>query len=296
MAGPTPAVQSGPRGAPVGLICGNGGLPLALVERLRASGRAAHVIAIRGEAEPELLQRADAVLGFGEIGRLFKGLKRAGCRDLILIGGIARRPDFTSILGDPGTLRRLPKIIKAMSGGDDSLLSKVIGIFEGEGFTVVGLQDLAPDLLAGRGQLGRHAPSPEALADLALALEAARRLGDLDIGQGAVAVGGRVVALEGAEGTDAMLQRCADLRANGRIRAKSPSGVLVKTVKPGQDLRVDLPTIGPKTVANARAAGLAGIAVQAFGALVADETETIKAADEAGLFLLGFPAIGDAEG
>ncbi|MFD1694168.1 LpxI family protein [Roseibium aestuarii] len=273
---------------PVGLICGNGSLPLAVLDELGRAGRRAHVVAIRNEACEAITQRADAVLGFGEIGRLFKGLSRAGCRDLILIGGIVRRPDFTSILGDPGTLRRLPRILRAMTGGDDSLLSKVIGIFEAEGFHVVGLHEIAPALLAGEGALGALHPDAAALADVGLAREAARRLGDLDIGQGAIAVAGRVVALEGAEGTDAMLERCAQLRASGRVRARAPSGVLVKTVKPGQDLRVDLPTIGPKTVALAKAAGLAGIAVQSGGALIAEREETLRAADAAGLFVFGF--------
>ncbi|WP_417693011.1 LpxI family protein [Roseibium sp.] len=276
--------------APIGLICGNGTLPGAVVERLRAAGRKTYVVAIRGEAEDGLRQVADVELGFGQIGRLFKGLGKAGCQELILIGGIVKRPDFTSILGDPGTLWRLPRIIKAMAGGDDSLLGKVIGIFESEGFQVVGLHDVAPDLLAGSGALGRHTPDANGLRDMTLALEAARRLGDLDIGQGAVAVAGRVIALEGAEGTDAMLRRCADLRANGRIRATTPGGVLVKTVKPGQDLRVDLPAIGPKTIALAKSAGLAGIAVQAQGALIAEEAQTLQAADDAGLFVFGFSA------
>lgn len=277
---------------PVGVICGNGTLPEAVLDSLEKRGRESFAVAIKGEAGEALCRRADAVLGFGEIGRLFKSLKRAGCRDLIMIGGVARRPDFTSILGDPGTLRRLPKIIKAMTGGDDSLLSKVIAIFETEGFRVVGLQDVAPELLAAGGALGKHAPDEAHMKDMALALEAARRLGDLDVGQGAVAVDGRVVALEGAEGTDAMLERCAELRSNGRIRAKVPSGVLVKAVKAQQDLRVDLPTIGPETVARARAAGLCGIAVQAGGALIAQQEDTIRAADEAGVFLFGFPAAG----
>ncbi|MDN3719488.1 LpxI family protein [Roseibium salinum] len=102
-----------------------------------------------------------------------------------------------------------------------------------------------------------------------------------------MAVGGRVVALEGAEGTDAMLERCAELKRIGRIRAKAHTGVLVKTAKPDQDLRVDLPTVGPRTIDLAQAAGLAGIAVEADGALVAEREETLSKADAAGLFVIG---------
>ncbi|WP_417689481.1 LpxI family protein [Roseibium sp.] len=273
--------------APVAVISGNGSIPLQVLTALERRGRAACVIAIRGEADSKVLERADTVLGWGEIGRLYKFLGQRACREVVLIGGVSKRPDFTSIVGDLGTLRRLPRILKALLGGDDSLLTKVIGLFEEEGFQVVGINDVAPEILASEGPLGKVGPSEAAKADMALALEATRRLGDLDIGQAAVALGGRVIAMEGAEGTDAMLQRCAELLKSGRVRAKGRCGVLVKTVKPGQDLRVDLPTIGPKTVELAVAAGLEGIAVEAGGALIAERQATISAADSAGLFLFG---------
>ncbi len=271
----------------VAVIAGGGLLPYHVMQSLEAQGRTVFVVAIRGEACPEVLDRSDAELGWGEIGRLFKFLVRNDCQEVILIGSISRRPDFTSIVGDLGTLKRLPKIMKAMLGGDDSLLTKVIGLFEVEGFAVIGIKDAAPELLAGTGALGNISPSEADLTDMALAVEATRRLGDLDIGQAAVAVGGRVVAVEGAEGTDAMLQRCADLRANGRIKSRGRLGVLAKTVKPNQDLRVDLPTIGPRTVELVASAGLSGIGVEAGGALIADRETTLAAADAAGIFIYG---------
>lgn len=276
--------------APIALIAGNGRLPMQVVNALNESGRDKVVVAIKGEADPQTRAVAARELGWGEIGRLYGFLKENGCRDVLLIGGVSRRPDFTSILGDLGTLRRLPTIFKALSGGDDSLLTKVIGLFEVEGFRIVGIKDVAPDLLAGEGLLGKVEPSEDNRRDADLALAATRKLGELDIGQAAVAVGGRVVALEGAEGTDAMLERCAVLRQNGRIRAKGKSGVLVKAAKPNQDLRVDLPTVGPKTIELVRAAGLAGLAIESGGALIADREETLRIADAAGLFVLGIAA------
>ncbi len=280
--------RTGASNAPVAVISGNGTLPLEVLNALESRAQSSFVIGIRGEVGPDVAARADVTLGWGEIGRLYKSMRNAGCHDVLLIGGVAKRPDFTSIIGDPGTLRRLPKIVRALVGGDDSLLTKVIGLIEAEGFSVVGIKDVAPELLAGNGQLGRVTPGKDAMADLALAHEATRRLGGLDIGQAAVALGGRVIAVEGAEGTDAMLRRCAELVGNGRVRSKGQCGVLVKTVKPGQDLRVDLPAIGPRTVELAVSANLAGIAVEAGGALIADRDATIRAADEAGLFLFGF--------
>jgi len=269
------------------LIAGNGSLPRQIAEVLAGAGRDFRVVAIRGEADPSTLARADAELGWGEIGRLYKFLKATGCRDVLLIGGVSRRPDFTSILGDFGTLKRLPTIIRALAGGDDSLLTKVIRLFEDEGYRVVGIRDVAPQLLAASGVLGKVQPKQDDWRDVSLALSATEKLGELDIGQAAIAVGGRVVALEGAEGTDLMLERCAELKRTGRIRAKGRAGVLVKTAKPNQDLRVDLPTVGPRTIDLAVAAGLAGIAVEAQGALIAEREETLRKADAAGLFIIG---------
>ncbi len=248
------------------LIAGNGSLPCQIAEALSSAGREFRIIAIKGEADERTRAQADTELGWGEIGRLYKFLKKTGCRDVLLIGGVSRRPDFTSILGDLGTLKRLPTIIRALAGGDDSLLTKVIRLFEVEGYRVVGIKDVAPQLLASSGVLGKVQPNQGDWRDAELALRATEKLGELDIGQAAIAVGGRVVALEGAEGTDAMLQRCAELKRIGRIRSKGRAGVLVKTAKPNQDLRVDLPTVGPMTIDLAAAAGLAGIAVEASGA------------------------------
>ncbi|GAB4533040.1 MAG: LpxI family protein [Roseibium sp.] len=269
------------------LIAGNGSLPRQISEALERAGRDFRIVAIKGEADPLTREKAHAELGWGEIGRLYKFLKKTECGEVLLIGGVTRRPDFTSILGDFGTLKRLPAIFRALAGGDDSLLTKVIRLFEEEGFRVVGIKDVAPQLLASSGVLGKVQPKQSDWRDLSLALEATRKLGELDIGQAAVALGGRVVALEGAEGTDAMLERCAELRRIGRIRSKGRAGVLVKTAKPNQDLRVDLPAVGPKTIDLAVSAGLAGIAVEAQGALIADRDETIRKADAAKLFLIG---------
>lgn len=282
--------------SPVALIAGNGRIPLQVAQALKASGRDFLVVAIKGEAEPSTRKLAKAELGWGEIGRLYSFLKKNGCKDVVLIGGVSKRPDFTSILGDWGTLKRLPTIIKALAGGDDSLLTKVIRLFEDEDLRVVGIKDVAPELLAASGVMGKHNPSEPDWRDIQLALQATRRLGELDIGQAAVAVGGRVVALEGAEGTDSMLQRCADLRKNGRIRGKGKAGVLVKTAKPDQDLRVDLPTVGPRTIDLVAAAGLAGIAIEAGGALISDRDEALAAADQAGVFLVGIDLVKDVSG
>jgi len=165
-------------------------------------------------------------------------------------------------------------------------LKMAIELIEASGARVIGVQDIIPELLAQTGPLGAIEPDKDDWKDIEVAAAAAVALGRLDVGQGAVAVGGRVVALEGPEGTDAMLARVAALRTEGRISTRR-RGVLVKLCKPQQDLRADLPSIGASTIEGARAAGLAGIAIEAGRALVLERSATISQATEAGIFVTG---------
>jgi DUF1009 family protein len=163
---------------------------------------------------------------------------------------------------------------------------------------VRGAHEVVPDLLAGSGQLGRCALSEQGRADAELGRAVRLALGPLDAGQAVVAANGKVLAIEGVEGTDAMLRRVAEqARAHGR---KTGQGVLVKGPKPGQELRVDMPAIGPRTVEGAVAAGLAGIAVEPEAVLILDREETLRKADAAGCALVGLadrnlPAPGSGE-
>ncbi|PTW61148.1 hypothetical protein C8N35_103331 [Breoghania corrubedonensis] len=276
-------------GTRTAVICGNGVLPAEVIAAAHLAGRNPLAVGIKGEASSAIETDAPALwFDWGEIGRLVNALKRNGVHDLVLIGGVTQRPDFRSILGDFGTMRRLPRILKALRKGDDGLLKAVIMLFEEEGFRVVGAHEIAPSLLATAGSVGRHSPGDDTLRDIELARAAARALGRLDIGQAAVAVNGRVIATEAAEGTDGMLRRCIDLKRERRVRWKGRAGALVKCVKPTQDLRVDLPSIGPDTVEYATELGLAGIAVDAGHVLIASRQETVTRADAAGLFLFGF--------
>ena len=275
-------------GAKLAVVCGNGSLPSEVLAAAHEAGRDPLAIGIKGEAAASIETFSPALwFDWGEIGKLVTALKRNDVRDLVLIGGVSQRPDFRSILGDFGTMRRLPRILKALRKGDDGLLKAVIMLFEEEGFHVIGAHEIAPTLLACAGPVGRHVPDQDAMRDLELARTAARTLGGLDIGQAAVAVNGRVIATEAAEGTDGMLRRCIDLKREGRVRWKGRAGVLAKCVKPGQELRVDLPSIGPETVDHAVRIGLAGIAIDAGHVLIANRAETIARADREGLFLFG---------
>lgn len=281
---PTVANQA-PEG-PLAIIAGGGTLPSTLAEAAMARGRMVHVLAIRGEADGAIMRFPHTWLKWGEVGKLFATLDDQGCRDLVIIGAVTR-PDLANVRFDFGAIKNLPFLLSLGIGGDDHVLSSVVRFLEGKGYRVHGAGEVAPELLAGEGKLGTKAPSPEDRSDIEVGFSVVAALGRLDVGQAAVVVKGRVLAVEAAEGTDAMLARCAELRHSGSGRRRAPAGVLVKAPKPGQEERVDMPAIGRDTVDKAAQAGLAGIAVAAGRVLIAERAATIAAADEHGLFLFG---------
>ncbi|MDB5483373.1 MAG: hypothetical protein JWO83_4426 [Caulobacteraceae bacterium] len=272
----------------LGLIAGGGALPVILAGHCRAVGRPLFVLRLRGFAGADLQDYEGADVGVAELGRGIDALRRAGCVAVCLAGKVDR-PDLAALKPDMRGLKALPGAIAAARKGDDGLLSFMIAEFEKEGFAVEGAHEVMRGLTLAEGPLGRYAPGPAHLADVGRALEAARAIGRLDVGQAAVACEGLVLALEAQEGTDAMLRRVAGLPPAIRGTPERPRGVLAKASKPGQELRVDLPTVGPETIRRAAEAGLAGIAGEAGQILVLDRDETRRLADQAGLFVLGVP-------
>jgi len=276
--------------SPVGLIAAGGAMPFAVADSLAARGIDAVLFALRGACDPARVQHfRHHWISVGELGRAVKLFRAEGCRDLVFIGSLVR-PALSEIRLDWGTLRAIGQIWAAFRGGDDHLLSGIGRILERDGFRMVGIRDVAPDLLVPEGCLTRIAPDDASTADIAKGREVIRALSPFDIGQAAVVIDGHVVAVEDIEGTDGLLARAARLREEGRIRAAANHGVLVKAPKSGQDLRFDLPTIGPRTIEGVASAKLAGIAVVAGNTLVADPQAMIEKADAAGLFIAGVPA------
>ena len=276
--------------SPVGVIAGGGGMPFAVADSLVARGIAPVLFALRGACDPEPVGRfRHHWISVGQLGRATKLFRSEGCRDLIFIGTLLR-PALSEIRLDWGTIRVLGRVWAAFRGGDDHLLSGIGRILEQDGFRMVGIRDVAPDVLMPAGNIARAMPDPAAIADIAKGREVLAALGPFDIGQAVVVIDGHVVAVEDIEGTDGLLARVARLREAGRIRAKAGRGVLVKAPKSGQDLRYDLPTVGARTVEGAAKAGLAGIAVIAGHTIAADAQAMIAAADGAGLFVQGLPA------
>lgn len=269
--------------APLGIIAGLGDLPVSLARAAEARGQGVFVLRLKGFEEPALAGFPGETVGLGEIDRSIRLLQTAGCESLVF-AGIVRRPDFSSLKLDWRGARLLPKALNAARKGDDALLRVILGAFEAEGFQILGADDVNGGLTAPPGRIAGPEPEATAFADIERGYEVARAIGRLDIGQGCVIRDGLVLAVEAQEGTDAMLQRVSDLSS---IDAKPRGGVLVKAPKPIQDRKVDLPTIGPATVDAVARAGLAGIAVEAGGALVLDRDALCQAADAQGVFVWG---------
>lgn len=268
----TPAIKK------IGIIAGGGELPHYLLQSCDQNGRDSFVIAIEGQADLTLMNdREHMVAPLGAAGRMIEALKNKDIRDIVLIGSV-KRPSLTEIKPDMKTAAFLAKIGLSLFG-DDGVLKAIRKELENEGFRIHGIHEIAPDLLAQEGIIGRYKPSKADKDDIAKAFIIARELGRLDIGQAVIVQHGLVLGVEAVEGTDELIRRC------GGLKRKGGGGVLVKSCKPQQDRALDLPTIGPYTVRECAAAGLAGIAVHAGQSLVFDAEEIIKQADKHHIFV-----------
>jgi DUF1009 family protein len=269
------------------LVCGAGSLPAQVADAATRSGRRVFLFPLQGYADPAL------VAGFphrwtrlGEFSRVIGTAKAEGCDEIVMIGSLVR-PRLSQLSFDAGSLRLLPKILRAWRGGDDHLLSAVGREIEANGLILRAAHEIAPEILVADGPLGALEPSDADVADIRRAAGMLAAIGPFDVGQAAIVAAGRIVAVEGAEGTDGLIVRVADMRASGRLRLSGRAGVLVKIAKPGQDRRLDLPSIGPATVENAVRAELRGVAVEAGSSIVAEPQKVAESADASGLFVAG---------
>lgn len=282
-----PDATDRPAQQPVAIICGGGNFPGAVAEAVARRGGRPVLFGIRGWADQKLLDRyPHHWIAIGQLGRFMRLAKAEHCRDVLFIGSMLR-PPITQIRLDWPTLRVLPRVLRAFRGGDDRLLSGMAELLEEGGMRLIGIKDVAPEVLMAEGALGGVRPSPRDSDDIARALQVIATLGPFDIGQAAVVADQNVLAVEAAEGTDNMLHRIAELRRQGRVTTPAGVGVLVKAPKPGQDRRFDLPAIGPQTIENVAQAGLAGVAVMAGSTMIAEPEKTAAAADAARIFFVG---------
>lgn len=270
----------------LGLIAGGGDLPASVAARCEAEGRPLYIVRLDGFADDSLLAWDGETLGIAQIGGILKALRRENC-EAICLAGYVNRPDFKTLKPDLKGATLLPGIIAAATKGDDALLRKILGVFEAEGFSVEGADDILGGYMLSLGALGAVSPNDNDMFDLKKAIHVAEKSGELDIGQGAVVCDGLVLAVEAQEGTDQMLLRVAGLPQDLRGSADHRKGTLAKAPKPIQDIRVDMPVIGPRTVELAAAAGLAGIGGFVDRLLIMDVAATRATADRLGLFIWG---------
>ena len=272
---------------PLAILCGGGKLPLEVAAEARRGGQGPLMIGVVGSSPPGIEAYRHVWVRMGEVGKLFAALKEHSIAEIAMVGAMTR-PEFSDLRLDWGAVRRAGELSQLFRRGDNGLLVGLARIFEREGIRIVGAHEVAPQLAAPSGPLGPRSPSPDDGADIAMGAGLVEALSPFDAGQGAVVAAGRILAIEAAEGTDAMLARIADLRESRRLRFKGLAGVLVKAPKGGQDLRLDMPAIGPETIRNAAKAQLRGVAVAAGQVLVVERELCAREAEAEGLFVYGF--------
>lgn len=271
---------------PLAILCGGGDFPIQVAKAAIQHGRDPVLVGIVGAADKGIEAFPHFWVHLGEVGKLFRILGERGIAEIAIVGAMAR-PELADLRLDWGALKRAAGLASLFRGGDNHLLVGIARFFENEGVKVVGVYEIAPQLLAPPGALGARKPSAQALADARQGGALIAALSPFDAGQAVVIANGRVLAIEAAEGTDAMLARVEDLRASRRLRFQGAAGVLVKAPKRDQDMRLDLPAVGLKTIEATRRAGLEGVALAAGRVLLADAESFARAADAAGLFVFG---------
>ncbi len=262
------------------IVAGGGRLPKLLIEACREAGRDFFVLALKGQADPEIIEQVPHEwIRMGAAGHGFAILKEQGIEELVMAGRV-RRPSLLDLRPDLRVMKFFARLGRK-GIGDDGLLRAVIDEVESEGYRVIGAHDVLPELTAAEGPIGSVVPDDQATNDIARGMAVLSALSAVDIGQAVVVQQGIVLGVEAVEGTDALIERCKALKRDGK------GGVLVKFSKRGQETRVDMPTIGPETIRQVAEAGLRGIAVGADSTIILDVDELVRAADNADIFVVG---------
>lgn len=267
------------------ILAGGGSLPKNVVEACQRDGIPFIVVNLGGTAESWIEAYNPLTVALGQVGLMLDTMKSEGC-DTVTMAGPLSRPQLSKVRFDWQGAKMLPRVAKLFRQGDDALLSGIAGLFEEQGFRVIGPETLLSSMVASAGVLTKTEPMKGHLDDIARGRAILTALGPHDVGQAVVVADGVCLAIEAAEGTAQMLARVAELRVS-----EARSGVLIKLPKPAQDRRVDLPTIGPDTATAVARARLAGIAVEADAGFILEREETIRRCDEEGLFLTGLPPV-----
>lgn len=268
--------------ATLGILAGSGYLPRQLIEHCISESRPIFIVAIEGETAPETVEGAPhAWLRLGAVGEALDHMKKAGVTELVLAGKI-NRPSLSSLRPDAIGAKLVAKLGLSLFGGDAAIFKTIVAFLESHGMRVVGIDEVMQDLVAPEGPMGKVLPDKQNQKDIELGAKVARSIGAFDIGQAVIVKNSLVLGIEAVEGTDELIARCSMLKGDGK------GGVLVKAHKLVQEKRVDLPTIGLKTVEMIHKAGFAGIAIEARHSIVVGRREVIRAANDMGIFIIGF--------
>ncbi|MCL2039160.1 MAG: UDP-2,3-diacylglucosamine diphosphatase LpxI [Bacteroidetes bacterium] len=264
----------------LGILAGNGTMPKEVIEHCKAIKRDFFVVGIEPFVLPETLYETPHILvKIGEIGKIFKYFQANKVKEVVFAGGI-RRPSFKELIPDWEGAKLITKLaIKKMS--DDNIFRVLIDEIELKGFKVVGAHEVMPQMLFSEGVYGKTKPSKEDFEDIQIGIKVAKTLGELDVGQSCVVQEGIILAVEAREGTDNMIDRISALKRDG----KAP--VLIKMAKPKQEIRVDLPTIGTRTIEFMKKNGVKGLAVEIGSTIFLEKEKVIKMANEAKIFIVG---------
>lgn len=266
------------------IVCGRGDLPRLLAQECKVSGRDYYVVEF--ENIPLDWASGHPVIHaiFEQPGHLFAQLHNANCTQVVMAGAMDREQIDLDRLDAKG-VELASLLAETIKAGDNKTLGSIIKFFENNDFAVIAAHEVVTSLVPRSGVLTTISPDENDKFDAERAAEIVDGLGRLDVGQGAVVGQGICLGLESIQGTDTMLDFVAVNRAGFLPNPDGGRGVLLKAPKPGQDLRVDLPTIGPDTINNAHKAGLSGVVIEAGGVMILRQTETVSMANDLGLFL-----------
>ncbi|HYB97956.1 MAG TPA: UDP-2,3-diacylglucosamine diphosphatase LpxI [Candidatus Limnocylindrales bacterium] len=274
-------------GDTLGLLAGNGSFPLLLAREARARGCRIVAVAHRGETDESLEDFADSVtwIRVGQLGKMIKAFHRAGVTRAVMAGGINKVASLTSLRPD---LRGLMFLRKVSGMGDDSILRALADELETEGIRVLPSTLFLERILAHPGLIAGPKPSRHCLDDVRLGCRVLTALGPFDVGQGIVVERGVVLAIEAVEGTDEMVRRAGRIGRGG--------AVVVKMAKRGQDMRFDVPAVGPTTIETMTKAHACVLAVQAGATILLDSQRMAELAAQNGISILGCTASGVVSG
>jgi hypothetical protein len=265
------------------IIAGGGNIPLKLAYYLKIKEKDFLIIGIKEAEINKHLKKFNNYfeLSYLEIEKILKLLRKQNATGVVLIGHL-KRPSKEKIKQSKFGKEIIKNLKNKDKKGDDQLLKEIITLLEKNKIKVIGIQTILKEMLAEKTNYSKIKPTKEELQEIKSGIQIAKNIGKEDIGQSIIIEDGYVIAVEAAEGTDCLIKRSKNLK-----KVKGKSAILIKVKKPNQEMRIDLPTIGPNTIKNAAKAKLKGIAVEAENVLIVNKEKTKQLADKYKIFLTG---------